>query len=122
MNGSQKNLPEGILRSLLRSNSLFPFSHFGHILTFYYIGARIHQMARECIDNCQIIKGVVGENEFNNFLSGPLSIHPDFFSDDDSEISQLLQVCKASYDCRGPRNVLVEKEEGIFFPKKVTKM
>ncbi|HVT00845.1 MAG TPA: hypothetical protein VHE53_01255 [Patescibacteria group bacterium] len=71
-------------------------------------------MSKECIQNCPIIQAVKGEVEHSNFLSGPMAIHPDVFSGENSGVNKILRMCEASYSCDGPRVEDVEVERGIF--------
>ena len=72
-------------------------------------------MARECIQNCWRIREVVDEMESDNMWSGPMVIHPDFFSGDDSTGNRLLEMCETTYDCKsGPGTTEVDVVKGFF--------
>lgn len=74
-------------------------------------------MARECIANCPRIKGILGDIDVNNLISGPGPIHPDLLSSKPSA-AKLLEICADSYGCQGPRVVHGERTVGPFWNRR----
>lgn len=76
-------------------------------------------MTKECLGKCPRIQKILNETETNNFLSGPMPLHPDLLSSD-SAAERLLEAAEDSYDCPGPKKVRVKVTKGILRIRTVT--